>query len=182
MIDDLNARKAAAEEHARATAQEIRALEAEYNAAEVNGEDSSAIKKRLGKLNTEQAEAIRAAEAFRAHDKRPIISGKIAKLADEVIDERREAIKELQAEWNSKAAEAEQIKADFLQAVQALGIIERRSESLVSEAKRSAPYSSDPKQNKFIFGITTGISENRREGVIFIKDAESWTQYAPGRR
>jgi uncharacterized phage infection (PIP) family protein YhgE len=177
-IDEIHARKTESARRLQGIDQSIAFAEMEYNGAELAGDDTKGIQKRIDKLRSDRTEAARSVQAFEVAEKTKAIPGKLRDLADEVLQEARQAITEYQAAYNTAAEQANATKAAYLAIIEKMGAINRQAETASRQAAQAVRYSKTP--HAFPGGIVSGLNDQRREGVIYIQRSESEAAYRPG--
>jgi len=182
MINDISSRQQAAETEEQRLIIAIQQHETAYDLKEIAGEDTKELSGDISHLQGELKQAQRKARAFQ---KKPGViaeflkgDSSIAKLSKELKTDNMAQIEGFQKDYEAKSLTLEEIKAQYLSTVAAMGSISQEAQELANEINNVKKFIPGF-ENQFFQGIPEQIN-NQREGSIYISTREIEKIYKNG--
>lgn len=172
---------------AEAKVEKIKALiakdEVAYGIAELTGEPTERIKKKLDDLAAELKDANRTLSVLTKEPAELIALLKekksLVNLAQDILKDNLESITDLQKEYDEKAEQARVLERQFLDVVAAMGDLQKKATALSAESNKVRQYI--PGLEKTFFGgLVERINFVRHEGPIYIQLKDSEKAYKDG--
>jgi len=182
LIQDISSRQQAAETEENRLIIAIQQNEAAYDLKEIAGEDTKELSGEISRLQGELKQAQRKSRAFQ---KKPNVianflkgDSNIAKLAKAIHDDNVVQIEGLQKDYDAKNVILQEIKAEYLSTVAAMGSQAQEAQELaneISNVKRYIP----GKETTFFQGIPDPVS-HQHSTSIYLSASEIENSYKKG--
>ena len=181
MVNSIETRKRTTKDKAQELEGLLAEANNEYDIAELTGEPTKALTTTIEQLKTELSAVQRKNQSYGSSSIDNILKSSETNvtLANEILKDNLDTIKQLQEKYNSQSEELKTIRNDFLDKIQKIGMITKEATSLQSECnliKRYIP----GKENIFQGGVIDGINDRTGEGIIYITKAMSEQAYFKG--